>query len=97
MNDMLIVLKALAPDTATVTAMADDCLHVTDRWPGRAERYTLQFSRRPDGAWDVFAMAEDDPFGASSRRLAPFRPCDVLRLKRFFADPLRWFLKGVKA
>ena len=95
MNDMLTVLKALAPNSATVAAVTDDCIDVTGCWPNRIGRFTLQFTRRPDGAWDVFVIGEGG-FGAVSRRLPPFRPADVLRLTRFFADPLRYFLKGAK-
>lgn len=96
MNDMLTVIKALAPNFASVAAVADGHIEVSGCWPNRVGRFTLQFSRRQDGAWEVLAVDEFG-VGAVSRRLQPFRPCDVLRLTRFFADPLRWFLKEVKA
>jgi hypothetical protein len=96
MNDMLTVIKALAPNTAAVQVVNDICIGVTGYWPGRAGLHTIQFTRRPDGAWVVIVL-DPDGIAAASRRLQPFRPCDVLRLTRFFADPLRWFLKGVKS
>jgi hypothetical protein len=91
MSEMLTVLKAVAPNSATVAA-AGDGIEVIDRWPGRDERCTLQFSPRPGGTWAVIVVTEGG-IGAAPRRLRPFRPAGIERLTRFLADPLRRFLK----
>ncbi|MFO0851655.1 MAG: hypothetical protein U0871_24295 [Gemmataceae bacterium] len=95
MCQMLTLIKALAPDTATITDYpAHQAIHVTGRWAGWDGPVVLGFTLEPSGKWSVLATA--DGIGAKARRLRPFHPSEVGRLQRFFADPLRWFLrKGV--
>lgn len=105
MNDMLTVLKALAPNTATITAHEDfkliqvrdtwpvtDPSRITGEWPGEC---SIGFSQQPNGQWMPFLVL-DSGLGAAPRRKLTFAPADVLRLTRFFADPLHYFLRGTK-